>query len=83
MVGLIALLLPWFELALFASRKLENSHKDKKYRPFCSKRCADLDLGNWFNESYSIPVNEINEEDIEELTQALEDQFYENEKEPK
>ncbi|PCH93438.1 MAG: DNA gyrase inhibitor YacG, partial [Rhodobacteraceae bacterium] len=22
---------------------------DKTYRPFCSKRCADLDLGKWFN----------------------------------
>lgn len=28
------------------------------YRPFCSKRCADIDLGRWFNESYSIPANE-------------------------
>lgn len=25
-----------------------------KYRPFCSKRCADIDLGMWFNESYVI-----------------------------
>ena len=29
-----------------------------KYKPFCSKRCADIDLGNWFNESYRIPVQE-------------------------
>jgi len=25
---------------------------DKTYRPFCSKRCADLDLGNWIDEKY-------------------------------
>lgn len=25
------------------------------YRPFCSKRCADLDLGKWLNESYVLP----------------------------
>lgn len=25
------------------------------YRPFCSRRCANLDLGNWLNESYAIP----------------------------
>lgn len=25
-----------------------------KYRPFCSKRCADLDLGKWLNESYVV-----------------------------
>jgi uncharacterized protein len=29
-----------------------------KYRPFCSKRCADLDLGRWLNGSYAIPVVE-------------------------
>lgn len=29
-----------------------------KFRPFCSKRCADIDLGRWFNESYSVPVVE-------------------------
>ena len=25
------------------------------YRPFCSKRCADVDLGRWFNGSYAVP----------------------------
>ena len=27
----------------------------QNFRPFCSKRCADLDLGKWFNESYQLP----------------------------
>lgn len=26
------------------------------YRPFCSKRCADIDLGRWLGETYTIPV---------------------------
>ncbi|GHF17749.1 hypothetical protein GCM10017044_10220 [Kordiimonas sediminis] len=30
---------------------------DPKYRPFCSKRCADLDLGKWLNEEYVLPGN--------------------------
>ena len=30
----------------------------EKYRPFCSKRCADVDLGRWFNESYAVPAVE-------------------------
>lgn len=30
----------------------------EKYRPFCSKRCADVDLGKWFNESYAVPAVE-------------------------
>ena len=29
-----------------------------KYRPFCSKRCADLDLGRWLNETYRVPVDD-------------------------
>lgn len=40
---------------------------DKKYRPFCSKRCADIDLGNWFNEKYSFAAQEIEAEDLEQL----------------
>jgi endogenous inhibitor of DNA gyrase (YacG/DUF329 family) len=27
-------------------------------RPFCSQRCADLDLGSWLNESYRVPGEE-------------------------
>ncbi len=54
---------------------------DMKYKPFCSKRCADIDLGNWFNGAYAIPVEEMDEEDIRELNEALENQLYETEKE--
>ena len=28
---------------------------DDKYKPFCSKRCADIDLGRWLKESYRVP----------------------------
>lgn len=30
----------------------------KDYAPFCSKRCADVDLARWFREDYRIPVQE-------------------------
>lgn len=33
-----------------------------EYTPFCSKRCADIDLGRWFRGNYSVPV--IEEEDM-------------------
>lgn len=26
-----------------------------EYRPFCSRRCADLDLQRWFSGRYAIP----------------------------
>lgn len=29
-----------------------------RYRPFCSKRCADVDLGRWLSGSYAIPTEE-------------------------
>ena len=28
------------------------------HRPFCSKRCADVDLQRWFTGRYAIPVIE-------------------------
>lgn len=28
------------------------------YRPFCSERCKLIDLGQWANEGYRIPVTE-------------------------
>ena len=27
----------------------------RAFRPFCSKRCKDVDLGNWFTGKYAIP----------------------------
>ena len=26
----------------------------EQHKPFCSKRCADVDLGKWFQEAYTI-----------------------------
>jgi len=31
---------------------------DLKYKPFCSKRCADIDLQRWFTGGYAIPVRD-------------------------
>ena len=42
-----------------------------KYRPFCSKRCADIDLGNWFNGNYAMAAQNLDEEDYEELEKEL------------
>ncbi len=36
---------------------------DAKYRPFCSRRCADVDLGRWLKGSYVIPGPETDEDD--------------------
>ena len=36
---------------------------DDKYKPFCSKRCADIDLGRWLKESYRVPSEEPSGDD--------------------
>ncbi len=45
----------------------------KKYLPFCSKRCKDIDLNRWFNGAYSVPMQEQDDEDVKELAAAVED----------
>lgn len=42
---------------------------DQKYRPFCSRRCADVDLGRWLNGSYAVPSQDP--EDLETAAEAL------------
>ena len=32
-------------------------------RPFCSKRCADVDLGRWLKGVYRIPTDEAPEDE--------------------
>ncbi|MFZ7093100.1 DNA gyrase inhibitor YacG [Primorskyibacter sp. 2E233] len=49
---------------------------DEKYRPFCSKRCADVDLAKWLGGSYAIPSDDPEdiEKAAEEAALAFEDQ---------
>jgi|RhiMetdeSRZDD1v2_1073273.scaffolds.fasta_scaffold20763_8 endogenous inhibitor of DNA gyrase (YacG/DUF329 family) len=30
----------------------------QEYRPFCSRRCADIDLSRWLSGAYAIPVKD-------------------------
>lgn len=32
------------------------------HRPFCSRRCADIDLGRWLNGAYRVETDEPTEE---------------------
>jgi len=36
---------------------------DERLRPFCSRRCADVDLNRWLSGVYAVPVTEDEEED--------------------
>ena len=33
----------------------ETRERSVEFRPFCSKRCADVDLARWLKGSYAIP----------------------------
>lgn len=55
------------------------------FRPFCSKKCQLIDLGEWANEQKSIPCGSSKDaesivmpdvEDIEALLAAQEDSFF-------
>jgi uncharacterized protein len=39
-------------------KKLAEPAKVNTASPFCSKRCAAIDLGRWLNGSYAIPVED-------------------------
>ncbi|GAA6199905.1 DNA gyrase inhibitor YacG [Aquicoccus sp. SU-CL01552] len=43
---------------------------DPAYRPFCSKRCADIDLGNWLTGAYAVPSDDP--EDLENAVEQIE-----------
>jgi len=36
---------------------------DPAFKPFCSKRCADVDLSRWLKGSYAIPGRPSDEAD--------------------
>ena len=35
---------------------------DARFRPFCSARCAQRDLGQWLSDGYAIPATELDED---------------------
>jgi endogenous inhibitor of DNA gyrase (YacG/DUF329 family) len=46
-----------------------------RYLPFCSERCRTIDLGRWYGEGYSVPVEtrRLAEELLEEVHRESEE----------
>jgi uncharacterized protein len=42
----------------------------QNYRPFCSRRCADIDLGRWLNGIYVVPGCADSDEDGEAMSSS-------------
>lgn len=43
-----------------------------RYRPFCSKRCADVDLSRWLRGAYAIPGGNADEDEDGDDANAFE-----------
>ena len=43
---------------------------DRKARPFCSIRCADVDLGRWFQGKYAVPAFDSADDTIVEALET-------------
>jgi len=43
----------------------------EQFRPFCSKRCADVDLGKWLSGAYAIASDDP--EDAEDILRGIAD----------
>lgn len=53
---------PKLRLVKPASCPICGKAQDEQYRPFCSRRCADIDMGRWLKEGYAIPTDETPED---------------------
>jgi uncharacterized protein len=54
--------MPSARLCPICKRPLAAAKEASLHRPFCSKRCADIDLSRWLNGSYAIPAVEDDRE---------------------
>ncbi|MGZ3411403.1 MAG: DNA gyrase inhibitor YacG [Xanthobacteraceae bacterium] len=43
----------------------------QRYRPFCSKKCADVDLHRWLSGAYAIPAEPSDEDEAPVLPEEF------------
>ena len=46
------------------------------FRPFCSKRCADIDLARWLSGSYAIPAAELADDGQDDSPSETDDRVH-------
>ncbi len=51
--------------------KKKFNYYSSAFRPFCTEKCRLIDLGQWLNESYTVPASKITVEEAEQLEQLL------------
>lgn len=50
----------------------EFNYYESEFRPFCTERCKQIDLGHWFQETYVVPVKGNVQEEVENENQQTE-----------
>ncbi len=53
--------------------KKKFEYYSSEFRPFCSERCRLIDLGQWLEESYTVPVEKLTEDEYLTLEQLIDE----------
>jgi endogenous inhibitor of DNA gyrase (YacG/DUF329 family) len=53
----------------------ETEWSGNEFRPFCSERCKLIDFGEWADEKFALPAENVglSEEDLREVEKTLEE----------
>ena len=48
------------------NQKITPEHyRHSPFSPFCSERCKMIDLGNWLDQRYTVPVEQPDQDDLD------------------
>lgn len=53
--------------------KKKFTYYSSEFRPFCTERCRLIDLGQWLNESYTVPAVKMTPEEEEQLERLIDE----------
>jgi endogenous inhibitor of DNA gyrase (YacG/DUF329 family) len=51
--------------------KKKFNYFSSEFRPFCTEKCRLIDLGQWLDESYAVPVTKLTEDEALTLEQLI------------
>ncbi len=51
---------------------IEFNYYNSLFRPFCCEKCKMIDLGHWFQETYTVPSKPSSIEEAQELIKEVE-----------
>jgi endogenous inhibitor of DNA gyrase (YacG/DUF329 family) len=63
--------------------KTKFNYFSSEFRPFCCERCKLIDLGLWLNESYTVPVNNLTDDEALTLEHLINEKSENDETGPK